>query len=112
MKLGDAFRRGTLPKIKVLHMWIVISDPAAHPDGSFVVVSVTMDDVRAGRECILQPGDHPWLTKESFVSFGDAELLTAKEGTDLVSRFGKGVITESPLDSAILKRIVGAAKIS
>jgi hypothetical protein len=111
MKLGDAFRWGTPPKIKVRHLFFVISDPAQH-GGTFVVVNITQDYIRAGRDCVLQKGDHPWITGESFVTFRDARLITPAEEIHLTSLFGREVLVEAPLDPIILKRIVAAAKAS
>jgi len=47
MKPGDAFRWGTPPKVKVRHLFFVISDPAQH-SGTFVVVNIAEDYIRAG----------------------------------------------------------------
>jgi hypothetical protein len=111
MKLGDAFRWGTPPKVKVRHLFFVISDPAQH-GGTFVVVNITQDHIRAGRDCVLQIGDHPWITGESFVTFRDARLITPPEETHLISLFGTEVLVEAPLDPIVLKRIIEAAKTS
>ena len=111
MKLGDAFRWGQPPKIKVQHLFFVISDPTLH-GGTFVVVNITKDHIRAGRDCILQVGDHPWITGESFVSFRDARLITPSEEISLSALIGTQVIIEQALDSAVLARIVQAAKVT
>lgn len=111
MKLGGAFRWGTPPKVKVRHLFFVISDPAQH-GGTFVVVNITQDHIRAGRDCVLQIGDHPWITGESFVTFRDARLITPPEEAHLISMFGAEVLVEAPVDLIVLKRIIEAAKSS
>jgi hypothetical protein len=112
MKLGDAFRwGGHPPKVKVLHLFFVISDPAEH-GGSFVVVNITQDYIRAGKDCVLQKEDHPWMSSDSFVSFRDARLITPDQEINLMKMVGNEVIIEESLDPIVLKKIVEAAKLT
>jgi hypothetical protein len=111
MKLGDAFRMGVPPKFNVPHLFFVISDPAQN-GGTFLIVNITKDYIRAGRECVLQKGDHPWITVESFVTFRDALEITPTMATGLQSLIGTEVFPEDPLDPVVLKRIVEVAKAS
>lgn len=60
------------------HLWVVISDPSAH-QGEFVIVNLTGDLFRAGRECVLQVGDHQWVTKETYVYYGLAKKMGSKK---------------------------------
>ncbi|MDR3773275.1 MAG: hypothetical protein P4L26_08005 [Terracidiphilus sp.] len=111
MKLGDAFRMGVPPKFTVPHLFFVISDPTQH-GGAFVAVNITKDYIRAGRECVLQIGDHPWITAESFVTFRDALEITPAKAVGLHRLIGTEVFIENPLDPAVLRRIIVAAKAS
>ena len=63
-QLGDAFLFGLHS-----HLWIVISEPAKHA-GNFVIVNLTTDVFRAGKECELGLGDHEWIIQKCYVSFG------------------------------------------
>jgi hypothetical protein len=111
MKLGDAFRMGVPPKYNVRHLFFVISDPAQN-GGTFVIVNITKDYIRAGRECVLHKGDHPWIIAESFVAFRDAREITPPVATSLCSLIGSEVFMEEPLESTVLKRIIETAKVS
>jgi hypothetical protein len=109
MKLGDAFRMGVPPKYNVRHLFFVISDPAQN-GGTFVIVNITTDYIRAGRECVLRIGDHPWITAESFVTFRDARKITPPVAVNLCSLIGSEVFMEEPLEPAVLARIIEAAR--
>jgi len=75
MKLGDAFSMAVPPNYDITHLFFVISDPGKH-NGTFIIVNLTSDYFRAGRECVLNVGDHPRITKESYISFADAIEIT------------------------------------
>jgi len=102
MKLGDAFRMGVPPKFKLPHLFFVISDPAQH-GGTFVAVNITHDYIRAGSDCVLQIGDHPWISGESYVTFRDALEITPSQASGLHSLIGKEVWMEKPLDPLCLR---------
>jgi len=109
MKLSDAFTMGVPPKYDVPHLFFVISDPILH-DGCFVILNITKDYIRAGRECVLQIGDHPWIKAESYMTFRDARIITPELEASLLSLIGKEVRIERPLSANVLQRIVGVAK--
>jgi hypothetical protein len=111
MQLGDTF---LMPcpwsQAKILHLWIVISDPAKH-GGIFVIVNLTTDRARSGSDCKLNKGDHPWVTEECFVSFGDALEITPSQEAMINQLIpSKTVILHDPLDEEVLLRIITAAK--
>jgi len=109
MKLGDAFTMGVPPNYDLPHLFFVISDPTLH-DGSFVIVNITTNYIRAGKECVLQVGDHPWITTESYVTFRDARIITPALDASLMSIVGRGVRVERELSIPVLQRIVDIAK--
>lgn len=75
MKLGDAFTMAVPPRYDTPHLFFVISDPAEHA-GLYHIVNVTTDYIRAGKDCILNVGDHDWISRECYVSFRDAREIT------------------------------------
>jgi hypothetical protein len=111
MKLGDAFTMAVPPRFRISHLFFVISDPLRH-GAEFVVVNITTDHIRAGEECFLSVGDHPWITKKSFLSFRDAILIDAKKEETIQGLVGTLVTMHSPLTGTVLKRIVDSAKAS
>jgi hypothetical protein len=110
MKLGDAFLMAVPPSYQTPHLFFVISDPQKH-NGNFVIVNITGDEFLAGKECILEVGDHPWITKKSFVAFGEALEITPASKTKLQALFTAKKITAQPgLKPEVLARIIEAGK--
>lgn len=73
--LGEAFRlnSGALPAGDERHLMIVATDPT-HPGGRVVVVRVTTFSQYKDGECVLEPGDHPFIKHKSLVCYRDAIL--------------------------------------
>jgi hypothetical protein len=107
MKLGDAFTMAVPPRYDTPHLFFVISDPSKL-GGVYHVVNITTDYIRAGKDCILNIGDHEWITELSYISFRDAREITLD--LDLDSLVGKLVTMQTPLRSDVLARIVNVAK--
>src|SRR5258707_15151924 len=105
MKLGDAFTMRIAPRF-IPHLYLVISDPDKHA-GNLIVVNITGDRFRTGKECILNIGDHEWITKPSFVSFGDAIETSVSKLSKMASQ--KKIKPQPSLSSTILEKIVKAA---
>lgn len=104
MQLGDTF--------VMTHLWVVLSDPAKH-SGHFIIANLTTDLARAGKDCELNKGDHPWITQKCYVNFGDAREVTPKEEVKIVAFLGAGHIKmHYPMNLAVIQKIVTAAKTS
>ena len=107
MQLGDTFILGAGG-----HLWIVISDPPQH-NGHFIIVNLTTDVFRAGKECELNIGDHQWITEKCYVTFGDARKVSPKEAATIMSYMASGVVTKHfPMRLAVLQKIIAAGKTS
>ncbi|MGB6727460.1 MAG: hypothetical protein WBE74_16330 [Terracidiphilus sp.] len=109
MQIGDTFYWG-----EGGHLWVVITDPeSVDNDGEFIIVNLTKDVFRAGKECELNVGDHRWITEKTYVSFGDAQRLGANEALRLTKAIKTGAIkTHYPMKPAVLQKIISAAKLS
>jgi hypothetical protein len=94
------------------HLWVVISDSTKHA-GLSIIVNFTSDIFRAGKDCELNVGDHQWIKKKCYVSFGDARMITPKKESTIMKLIASGTIkTHFPVKSSVLQKIVAAAKIS
>lgn len=94
------------------HLWVVISDPSAHA-GVFVAVNLTRDVFLAGKECVLEKGDHKWVRETTYVCFGKAMKIGPKEEANLQKQIQAGTIKmHMPMDPKIIAKIVIAAKTS
>jgi hypothetical protein len=106
MQLGDTFIMG-----EGGHLWVVISDPSTHPE--FIIVNVTKNAFRAGKDCELSPGDHPFIKQKSYVAYGDAQRVTADAGIKLQKCLDTGAVTRHvPMNKPVLDKIVAAGKTS
>ncbi len=102
MKAGDTFLRNDSDR----HLWVVLSDPARDPSNVLLVNMTTLTGTKE-KACILNAGDHPWITHETCINYADAivgsleKLLNAKDLGALAP--------QAPLDDAILRKIQIAA---
>src|SRR5579863_714542 len=111
MQLGDTFLMGS-PGGSTKHLWIVISNPAAH-NGHGVVVNLTTDRERSGGECCLAVGDHQWLAGDCWVSYGDARLIAPTQWRNIQDGVNqKLIILQPPVSASVVARIVATAKVS
>ena len=94
------------------HLWIVISDASKHA-GTCIIVNLTTDLFRAGRDCELKRGDHPWITEQSYVSYGDARMVSPKEDAQIIALMANGTITRHHhMCTPIIEKIIAAARSS
>src|SRR5438132_12029011 len=76
------------------HLYIVL--PRVSGDDEIVVANVTSDgDNIKDRTCVLQPGDHPFVKRQSVIFYQRAKIITAKT---LNGWIGRGMV--EPKDSA------------
>jgi hypothetical protein len=101
VNLGTTFLRTDSDK----HLWIVLSDPQKNPD-RILLVNITTLDERKEKVCILKPGDHPWITHESCINYGDAVLTSLPKLLD--AKDGGALKLQDPLSEAVCRRILAA----
>ncbi|MGA9778615.1 MAG: hypothetical protein WBS33_10125 [Verrucomicrobiia bacterium] len=111
MQKGDTFLMGSIGG-KKKHLWILLSDLNKHR-GTGVIVNLTTDKDRSGGDCSLCVGDHPWLTSECWVSYGDAMCLASDKWSKIQHGIAMGLIVlQDPLAKNHLEKIILAAKVS
>jgi hypothetical protein len=75
MRAGDTFRatESEPGNDENRHLWVVLSDPDLYPDE---VVVVFFSTLRAGfdQTCIIEAGDHPFITRRSVVAYTAADV--------------------------------------
>lgn len=89
------------------HLFILLTDP--HPDnsGTASVLMVSLSTVRQGvrfdPSCLLYPGDHPFVRRNSYVVYRRARL----EAVDAVLRgVNSGqLVPQAPLDGGVFARV-------
>lgn len=121
MSLFVPFRRATLlipsgpandPNQK--HLFILLTDPVPVPTGGSDVLLVGVTSVRKGLyhdpACLLYPGDHPFLSQDSYVKYQAARIEPAQK---LLAGVKCGAFTTKPmLDGVIFARVCHGLTVS
>lgn len=101
MSLFVPFRRATLlvpsgpqQNQNQKHLFILLTDPVPTAAGSKDVLLVGISSVRPGLfhdpACLLYPGDHPFLDRQSYVNYPRARIEDAQK---LINGVKNGVFT-------------------
>ena len=75
--LGDAFLGGAQVH-GTHHLWFVINTPLEHGNTALMVNISSLSSV-AETTCILQGGEHPFITRESYVRYGSTRQALVAE---------------------------------
>lgn len=106
MEIGDAFlleERSIDP-----HLWIVISDPAIDAEQVVIVNLTSHDDPAKDASCLLQAGDHLWITHATCVRYKDARVVGEAQLDNLVSK--KRLRPQEPVSDDVLTKIFRGAE--
>ena len=121
MNAGETFHSQS-PSSTRPHLYIVITDP--DPIGNLVIVNVTSQGQSKDQSCVLNPGDHPFITRESVINYAEAIITnenTIQNGArggvvqfdaavtpKVLSKIQAGALA-SPQTESKVKNVVGAA---
>ena len=87
MNAGETFHAPS-PDSSIKHLWIAVTVPDAN--GNQVIVNVSKQGEGKDQSCILNVGDHPWLSRESIIFYAEAKITNA----GAVSSAAKGRVIE------------------
>ncbi len=102
MKAGDTFRF----RSGEIHLWMVISDPALDRT-KVLLVNMTTWKPEKEQVCLLNPGDHPEVDKNSCIPFIHAKVYPDSHLEHLLSI--DRIIIKEELSRKLLQRIREAA---
>jgi hypothetical protein len=74
MRAGDAFFLKSVAADK--HLWVIISDPESHPD-QVLFVSMTTHDITKEDVCVINQGEHPFVTHKTCIDYSHARHATS-----------------------------------
>jgi len=81
------------------HLWVVIADSE---DGSVAMVEFTgYVEGRQDHSCVVEVGEHPFITKKTVVSYGLGRILTFNDQRSTVN----GMKQDRPADKVLLDKI-------
>jgi len=76
-------------------------------------VNLTTNAARAGTDCKLSKGDHPFIAQDSYISYGDALEITPTKAKNLEELIEKKFIhTHAPIEEKYVTKICAAAMTS
>lgn len=101
MNVGDVYRYS-----HSRHWWTVVVASAA--DGRLLVVNFTSNKRWQDQSCVLSPGEHPVIERESVVYYARAKLETDAALERLLAS-GRIHLHDQLLDAAAVTRIVRGA---
>ena len=84
------------------HLWIVISDPEADP-AHVVIVNMTSWRSDKDQACVLDVGDHPYVSKKTCVNYSDAKIHPSDDLARLLT-CGK-IQSHAACSASLLSRI-------
>jgi len=108
MEIGDVY----LPTNRVIddHPRIVISDPDLNPVQVVLVNFTGFEGEFRDHSCIIEVGEHPWLTKKTCISYKDASVVAQVDVDKLIESGRLKLLT--PVSDEVLARILSGAEIS
>lgn len=98
---GDTFINSPVPGVPS-HLWIVVSDPRLDPE-HVVIVNLSSNQGPQGNNCIVDPGDHDYVSRRSYVRFDMARVVSAQKLQELLDR--NLVSIRRPSSKQLLNRI-------
>lgn len=90
------------------HLFVILTDIC--PDKLHLLVPINSVHLRCDRSCILMPGDHDFIVRESFVNYA---LAAKYEAAILQKRVGRGeFVYRGIVDEDVFERICGGLLVS
>lgn len=97
------------------HLFIILTDPVINPENQLSSVLLTSlstlnPSLPHDATCILHPGDHPFITRNSFISYSTSRIL---EEAKLINGVATGVfVARELIDVSIVERICAGLSVS
>jgi hypothetical protein len=98
------------------HLFIILTDPIADPlnenKDSVLLTSLSTLDVALPHDptCILRPGEHPFISRDSYVSYHSSRI---QEAVKITNGVASGVfVAKALMDSSIVDRICDGLTVS
>jgi len=108
-RAGDTFTHTIFSAQPIPHLYFVISDVTEHSD-RVVIVNLTSWDDRADRTCVVDIGDHPFITHKSYINYRKANLTTTRKLDEAEGK--KMIFKDKPASQELLRRIQAGAHAS
>lgn len=74
MEAGDTYIRSGKHVKTDPHLWVVISEPTKDKN-HLVTVNITSQRIDKDQSCVVYPGEHEFITRESVVLYSGARIV-------------------------------------
>jgi CTP:molybdopterin cytidylyltransferase MocA len=88
------------------HLYVVISNPENNA-GNVIHVNLTSKKEWSDCSCVLQPGDHPFVTRETVVNYASATMCEAVYIDQAMGPtfYPRALFPNTPVSNEVLERI-------
>ena len=107
---GQTFlaKTGSLSDSSRKHLYVVLTEPVDTATRKDCIVWVSWSSVKENRfhdrTCLLDVGDHPFITKRTWVNYEHAAIVTVEE---IRKNSNRGILVENdPLKEQVINRMV------
>ena len=107
LSAGDTFM--TVSKDIRDHLWFIVSDPTLD-ERNVLIVNLTSWKPEKDESCILERGEHPFITHKSIISYADARVASIANLSALYEV--NQIYLKEPVSATILARIRQGLRIS
>ena len=104
--LGDTFIRAGRHVATDPHLWVIISDPAKDK-ARLAVVNFTSQRIDKDQSCQINPGEHPFVTRNTVICYDGARIVS--ESTILAAVSSGTLRLHSAVNGSLLDRIRSGA---
>jgi hypothetical protein len=109
LSAGDTFVGPTPPSFKFDHLFIVLAVEESSPRQA-LFVNVTSKQTGCDETCLLNIGDHPFITHASVINYGDAVLADADKLEQAIRQ--NTFRAHKAVSESLLKKIQNGARTS
>jgi len=101
MAPGDTFITTDPSTARDAHLWVIVSEPAQDED-RIVILNLTTAAKHHDKTCILAVGDHPFISRESAINYGQGYVLSRATLEAQLNR--RRIESRQPVTAAALQR--------
>lgn len=87
LEVGDCFE---VKNINGLHLHIIVAEYSDSPNSGIMLVYISSSDTRIDKTTILHPGEHPFVTRRSWVRYQNIMIVNREDlQKSIVRYYGK-----------------------
>lgn len=90
------------------HLYFAITEP--DDNGKVLLVNITENEEGRDQSCVLNPGEHPFIRKESVVNYREARLADTQKIEEAIQM--RIAIPESDISNELLEKLRLGGKVS